>query len=72
MTPLLINHLSVKILIVVSFLFLGLAGLVVLLVGNAGPGYLFPAIVFGAIGFVGLVVGFLGNDRAVAKIWGSR
>jgi len=28
--------------------------------------------VFFGIGFVCMTVGFLGNDRAVAKIWGNR
>ena len=61
-----------KILVIVSCLFSGLAALVVVLSQGAGAGYLFPAIVFGLIGFTGLIVGLLGTDRAVAKIWGSR
>jgi hypothetical protein len=35
-------------------------------------GGLIPILVFFVIGFVCLIVGFLGSDRAVAKIWGSR
>ncbi|MDX1692870.1 MAG: hypothetical protein R3208_03835 [Ketobacteraceae bacterium] len=61
-----------KILLFVSLMFTGLAGLVLYLAADADPGYYFPAVIFGLIGFVGFVVGFLGNDRAVARIWGSR
>ncbi len=60
-----------KILIVVSILFSGLALLVLFLAQGEDPGYLFPVLIFGGVGFTGLVVGTLGNDRAVAKIWGS-
>lgn len=35
-------------------------------------GYWFVMIVFGTIGLVGLVVGILGSDKAVAKLLGSR
>jgi hypothetical protein len=31
-----------------------------------------PAIVFGCVGIVALVVATLGTDRAVAKIWRNR
>jgi hypothetical protein len=34
--------------------------------------YLLPPIVFGIIGLVGLLIATLGNDRAVAKIWGNK
>ena len=61
-----------KILIFVSIIFSGLSALVVFLSQGADPGYLFPAVVFGLIGFVGLVVGLLGNERAVSRIWGNR
>lgn len=30
-----------------------------------------PALVFFAVGFVCMVIGFLGNDKAVASIWRS-
>lgn len=56
----------------VSFMFLGLAALVVLIGQDAASDYLFPVIIFALIGFTGLIVGFLGTDRAVAKIWGNR
>lgn len=35
-------------------------------------GYWFVMVVFGGLSFVGLVVGFLGSDKAVAKLLGSR
>lgn len=61
-----------NILLVVSLLFGGLSGLIVVISRGADLGYLFPAVVFGLISLTGLVVALLGNDRAVAKIWGSR
>lgn len=35
-------------------------------------GGILPGIVFGTVGFVCLVVGFLGTDQAVARIWKTR
>lgn len=35
-------------------------------------GYWFVMIVFGALSSVGLIVGILGSDKAVAKLLGSR
>lgn len=61
-----------KILIFVCAVFFGLAALVLAINPGDDIGYFFPVIVFGLIGVLGLVVGLLGNDRAVAKIWGSR
>jgi hypothetical protein len=62
------------ILIVVGSLFSFLAGVVIamMIVDSSDPGYAIPAIVFGGAGLVSLIVGALGNERAVAKIWGSR
>lgn len=60
------------ILIVMSCLFLGLATLVFYLMPNWQSGYWLPILVFGGAGLLGLVVGGLGEDRAVAKLWGSR
>lgn len=61
-----------KILLFVSVVFAGL-GLLVFNLDNSGDiGYLFPVIVFELIGLVGSVVGLLGSDKAVAKIWGNR
>lgn len=62
-----------KILLVTGALFLVLAAVVWwLMPAGVERGYLIPIVVFGAVGLTGLIVGSLGNDRAVAKIWGSR
>ncbi len=37
-----------------------------------GTGAFIPAVVFFCVGFVSVVVGTLGSDRAVSKIWGNR
>ena len=60
------------ILLAMSVLFCGLASLVAYLGQGEDPGYLLPVVIFGGVGIIGLIVGFLGNERAVAKIWGSR
>ncbi len=60
------------ILLVMSALFCGLASAVILVAPGQELSYLIPVFVFGGGGLLGLVIGFLGNDRAVAKIWGSR
>ena len=62
-----------KILIVIGVLFSGLCSVVVYLSYDKGePGYIIPVIVFSAVALVALVVGFLGSDRAVAKVWGNK
>lgn len=62
-----------KILIVIGVLFLALASAVAYLsFGKGEVGYFLPVIVFSGISLVTLVVGLLGNERAVAKIWGNR
>ncbi len=35
-------------------------------------GYFFPVIIFGGSGALSMIVGLLGTNRAIAKIWGSR
>ena len=60
------------ILIVVGCLFSGLATVVFFLARGEEIGYLLPVLIFGCAGFIALLIGFLGTDRAVAKIWGSR
>lgn len=61
-----------KILIVIGVLFLCLVSAVGYLSFDKGEvGYLIPVAVFSGISLVTLVVGLLGNDRAVAKIWGG-
>ena len=62
-----------KILLFMSAIFLGLAILVIYFSPtNGDKGYLIPAIVFFTVSLVGLIVGLLGNDRAVSNIWGNR
>ena len=62
-----------KILIFMSSVFLSLAILVAYLSrDNSDLGYLIPVVVFSVLALIGLVVGLLGNDRAVTKLWGSR
>jgi hypothetical protein len=61
------------ILIVIGILFFGLTSAVAYLSFDKGEvGYLIPVIVFSGISLVTLVVGLLGSDRAVSKIWGNR
>jgi len=62
-----------KILIVVGVLFNALCLVTIYMSKNAVDyGYLIPVSVFFIVGFVCLTVGFLGNDRAVSKIWGNQ
>ncbi len=68
-----IKPLSRKILIVISVLFSSLASVVFYLIpAGADVGYYLPTVIFGIIACVGFIVGLLGTDRAVAKIWGTR
>ncbi len=61
------------ILIVMGLIFAGLTALILLfLPEGVGLSFLIPVVVFGLVALVALVVGFLGNDRAVTKIWGDR
>lgn len=62
-----------KILLFISAVFSFLASLVCFLIPEqADPGYYIPVVVFGVMGGVGLIVGCLGNDRAVAKVWNNK
>ena len=60
------------ILIAMGSLFCGLAIAVYIFSQGADLGYLLPVIIFGTVGSVSLLIGFIGTDRAVAKMWGSR
>lgn len=60
------------ILVVIGVLFSGLATLLLWLVQGMEPTYLLPVFVFGGVGFLSLLIGLMGNERAVAKIWNSR
>jgi len=58
---------------VMGVLFTGLAITVAFMVpADGGFGYMLPVVVFLALGITCLVVGILGNERAVCKIWGNR
>lgn len=62
-----------KILVVVGLLFMFLSMVTFYFSrGVEGFGYLLPIVIFFCAGFVSITVGFLGSDRAVAKIWGNR
>ena len=64
---------SRRILIVISVLFSILTAVTFFLSpADAGLAIAFPMIIFGGASFVCLIVGSLGSERAVAKIWGSR
>jgi hypothetical protein len=60
-----------SILLFVSVMFIGLASIVRVMADGQDSGYLFPVLIFGVGGILGLIVGLLGEDRAVAKIWGT-
>jgi len=58
---------------VMGVLFSGLAITVAFMVPpEGGFGYMLPVVVFLGLGIICLVVGILGNERAVCKIWGNR
>jgi len=62
-----------QILVIVGLLFFALcAGAVVASVFQGSFGYIVPILVLFTVGLVCTVVGFLGTDRAVSKIWGNR
>lgn len=57
---------------IVGFLFSVLVAAVIYLSPPDQLGILIPITVFGVISLVCLIIGFLGNDRAVSKIWGNK
>lgn len=61
-----------KILIAVSLMFSMLASVIVWVADKSDLGFLIPVVVFSCVGLTGLIIGFFGNDRAVAKIWGNK
>lgn len=60
------------VLVIMGCLFSGLATLVFLFARGQDPVYLLPVLIFYGMGLMSLLIGFIGTDRAVAKIWGSR
>ena len=59
-------------LLILSVLFTFLASIVFFIGQDEDPTYLIPVILFGGVGFLGVTVGLLGTERAVAKIWGTK
>jgi len=61
------------ILLAVSPLFLLLSmGMLGMVVASGEYIVAVPVLVFFAVGFVALIVGTLGSDRAVSRIWGNK
>ncbi len=65
------SHRKILMVIGILFLFLSSVSLYSSLVSSQ-LGAVIPVVVFSAAGIVCLVVGGLGSDRAVAKIWKSK
>lgn len=61
-----------KILFVLSLLFNGLATAILMLSSAGNWDFVFPVVIFYSVGAVGFIIATLGNDRAVAKIWGNK
>jgi hypothetical protein len=64
-----------KILIVFGVMLSGLVAGIVAISSQTDTSlmeYIIPVVVFGLVALVALVVGLLGTDRAVAKIWGGK
>jgi hypothetical protein len=71
--PYVYKSMSRKILIAMGTMFAGIAAVVILyIIYNKAYGYALPAIVFSCVALVSIIVGALGNERAVAKIWGNK
>lgn len=61
------------ILIVMGVIFAALSTAVYFVAATEGSaGYYIPVVTFGLVSFVILVVGVLGNERAVSSIWGNK
>lgn len=62
-----------KILIAVSLLFSFMVAVILwLMPADAENGYFLPVLIFGVVALLTMIVGFLGSDRAVARLWGNR
>ena len=61
------------ILIIVGFLFVSLSlGSAVSAYSNSSPGAFMPVVIFFSVGLVAIVVGSLGSNSSVSKIWGNK
>ena len=65
------SHRVILIVVGTLFVFLSVASGSVALV-SGGSGALIPVVVFFCVGLVAVVVGALGSDSAVSKIWGTK
>lgn len=65
------SHRSILLIVGVLFLFLS-AGSAASAISSSQMGGIIPFLVFFLVGLVCEVVGLLGSNRAVAKIWGSK
>ena len=65
------SHRTILIAVGALFMLLSLVSLVAALYAAQAGAWL-PFLVFFLAGAVCVIVGFLGTDRAVAKIWGNR
>ncbi|TVZ37400.1 hypothetical protein P886_1741 [Alteromonadaceae bacterium 2753L.S.0a.02] len=65
------SHRTILIAVGCLFLFLAISALVAGVVFDQ-LGAALPSLIFLLVGFCCVVVGALGSDRAVAKIWGSK
>jgi len=61
-----------SILIFIACMFSAMAMAVFWVAQGKDPDYFLPVIIFAVIAFVSFLIGFLGTDRAVAKLWGTR
>ena len=61
-----------KILIVMGAMFSALALGVFFIIPEGELGYYLPVVIFGGGGILSIVVGSVGTDRAVSKIWGTK
>lgn len=61
------------VLLIFGVIFCSLGGfLITIIPDDSDVGYYLPVVVFITAGATGLIVGLLGNNRAVAKIWGNK
>ncbi|MDG1663454.1 MAG: hypothetical protein P8H97_08830 [Pseudomonadales bacterium] len=65
------SHRIILIIVGALFLFLSL-GSAATAFFNSAMGALIPAIIFFCVGMVAVIVGALGSNNAVAKIWGHK
>ena len=61
-----------KILIAMGVMFTALGLGVLFIIPDGQLSYFLPVIIFGGGGIVSMAVGFVGSDRAVSKIWGTK